>query len=115
MHLRIQTNECDRWFFLELATRPSTSIPLTPVEPEDFIHDICGKILCWHHDTAKDQTAGRFRIYYADFELGQNHNVSPHYILDAHQHTFDYAEVILDSDASPFSRRLHKLLGDIRN
>jgi hypothetical protein len=55
---------------------------------------------------AKEQTAGRFRVYYADFELGQNHNVSAHYILDAHQHTFDYAKAVLDSDGVLFQAAL---------
>jgi hypothetical protein len=95
-----------------LQLEPSRPIPLTPEEPEDFIHEICGRILCWNQNGAKEQTAGRFRVYYADFELGQNHNVSAHYILDAHQHTFDYAKAVLDSDGAPFSRRLYNLLGD---
>ena len=53
-----------------------------------------------------------FRIYYADFELGQNHNVSAREILDTYQHTFDYADAVLDSDETSFSTRLHNLLGN---
>jgi GNAT superfamily N-acetyltransferase len=33
-------------------------------------------------------------------------------ILDTYQHTFDYADAVLNSDESPFSRRLHSLLGN---
>lgn len=33
-------------------------------------------------------------------------------VLDAHQHTLEYAEVILDRQQSPYSLRLSKLLGD---
>ena len=51
------------------------SIPLIFEEPEDFIHEICGKILRRENHSEKDQIAGLFRIYYADFEIGQNHNV----------------------------------------
>ena len=58
-----------------------------------------------------DQIAGRFRIYYADFEVGQNHNVRAREILDTYQHTFDYADAVLDSNETPFSRRIHNLLG----
>ena len=55
-------------------------------------------------------------FYYADFELGQNHNVRAREILDTYQHTFDYADAVLDSDETSFSRRLHNLLGnDIEN
>src|SRR6476659_7564927 len=87
-------------------------IPLTFEEPEDFIHEICGKILRRENQSEKDQIAGLFRIYYADFELGQNHNVSAWEILDTYQNTFDYADVVLDSDETPFSRRLRNLLGN---
>ncbi|HXQ37686.1 MAG TPA: hypothetical protein VN843_27000 [Anaerolineales bacterium] len=45
----------------------------------------------------RDQIAGLFRIYYADFKLGRNHNVSAREILDTYQHTFDYADVVLRS------------------
>ena len=98
--------------FWSLQLDPSRTIPLTPEEPEDFIHEISGRILCGDARTDRDHIAGMFRVYYADFELGQNHNVSAHYILDAHQHTLDYAEAVLDSDGAPFPRRLYNLLGD---
>ena len=52
-----------------------------------------------------------FRVYYADFDLAQNHNVSAFDALDAYQHTFDYGSSI-DVDGAPFSERLYKLLGD---
>jgi len=95
-----------------LQLEPSGLIPLIIEEPEDFIHEICGKILRRVNHSERDQIAGRFRIYYADFELGQNHNVTAREILDTYQHTFDYADVVLDSDETPFSRRLRNLLGD---
>jgi hypothetical protein len=87
-------------------------IALTFEEPEDFIHEICGKILCRENHSEKDQIAGLFRIYHADFEIGQNHNVRAREILDTYQHTFDYADVVLDSDETRFSRRLRNLLGN---
>ena len=43
---------------------------------------------------------------------GQNHNVRAREILDTYQHTFDYADAVLDSDETSFSRRLHNLLGN---
>ena len=95
-----------------LQLESSELIPLTLEEPEDFIHEICGKILRRENHSEKDQIAGLFRIYYADFELGQNHNVSALEILDTYQNTFDYADVVLDSDETPFRRRLHNLLGN---
>jgi GNAT superfamily N-acetyltransferase len=95
-----------------LRLEPSGVIPLTFDEPEDFIHEICGKILRGENHCKRNQIAGLFRIYYADFELGQNHNVRAHEILDTYQHTFDYADAVLDSDGAPFSRRLHNLLGN---
>ena len=87
-------------------------MPLIFEEPEDFMHEICGKILRREYHSEKDQVVGRFRIYYADFEVGQNHNVTAREILDTYQHTFDYADAVLNSDESPFSRRLHSLLGN---
>ena len=95
-----------------LQLEPTGLIPLILEEPEDFIHEICGKILCGKNQSEKDQIAGRFRIYYANFELGQNHNVRAREILDAYQHTFGYADAVLDSDETRFSKRLHNLLGD---
>ena len=95
-----------------LRLEPAGPIPLILEEPEDFIHEICGKILCGENHGRKDQIAGLFRIYYADFELGQNHNVSAREILDTHQHTFDFADAVLDSAETPFSRSLHNLLGN---
>ena len=68
-----------------LQLESSELIPLTFEEPEDFIHEICGKILRRENHSEKDQIAGLFRIYYADFELGQNHNVSAWEILDTYQ------------------------------
>ena len=53
----------------------------------------------------RDQIAGLFRIYYADFKLGWNHNVRAREILDTYQHTYDYADVVLGSDETPFSKR----------
>lgn len=94
-----------------LQLQSSGVIPLTFEEPEDFIHEICGKILRRENDS-EDQIAGLFRIYYADFEIGQNYNVRAREILDTYQHTFDYADVVLDSDETPFSRRLRNLLGN---
>ena len=95
-----------------LQLEPSGPIPLTFEEPEDFIHEICGKILRRQNHSERNHFAGRFRIYYADFELGQNHNVRASEILDTYQHTSDYADAVLDSDETPFSRRLYKLLGN---
>jgi GNAT superfamily N-acetyltransferase len=95
-----------------LQLEPSGLIPLVFEEPDDFIHEICGKILRRENSSDRDQVVGRFRIYYADFEFGQNHNVTAREILDTYQQTFDYADVVLDSDETPFSRRLHNLLGN---
>jgi len=95
-----------------LRLEPTGPMPLIFEEPEDFIHEICGKIWCGENHSGKDQIAGLFRIYYADFELGQNHNVRAREILDTYQHTFDYADAVLDSDETSFSRRLHNLLGN---
>lgn len=95
-----------------LQLEPSGLIPLVFEEPEDFIHEICGKILRRENNSERDQVVGRFRIYYADFDAGQNHNVTAREILDTYQHTFDYADAVLNSDETPFSRRLHNLLGN---
>ena len=91
---------------------PGGPIPLVFEERDDFIHEICGKIFRRENNSDRDQVVGRFRIYYADFEVGQNHNVTAREILDTYQQTFDYADVVLDSDGTPFSRRLHNLLGN---
>src|SRR5690242_18900437 len=72
--------------------------------------EICGKIFRRENNSDRDQVVGRFRIYYADFEVGQNHNVTAREILDTYQQTFDYADVVLNSDGTPFSRRLNNLL-----
>lgn len=93
-----------------LQLEPSGLMPLIFEEPEDFIHEICGKILHCENYSEKDQVVGRFRIYYADFELGCNHNVTAREILDTYQHTFDYADAVLNSDETHFSRRLQNLL-----
>jgi hypothetical protein len=95
-----------------LQLEPGGPIPLVFEEPDDFIHEICGKIFRRENNGDRDQVVGRFRIYYADFEVGQNHNVMAREILDTYQQTFDYADVVLDSDGTPFSRRLHNLLGN---
>ena len=100
----------DSSWSLQLET--SGLIPLVFEEPEDFIHEICGKILRRENQSERDQVVGRFRIYYADFEVGQNYNITAREILDTYQHTFDYADAVLNSDESPFSRRLHSLLGN---
>jgi hypothetical protein len=71
-----------------------------------------GRFLRRENHSEKDQIAGLFRIYYADFVIGQNHNVRAREILDTYQHTFDYADVVLNSDETPFSRRLRNLLGN---
>ena len=86
------------WSLQLEASRP---IPLVFEEPEDFIHEICGKLLRGVNHSERDQIAGRFRIYYADFELGQNHNVTAREILDTYHHTFDYADAVLNSDETP--------------
>ena len=99
-------------FSWSLQLEPSGLIPLVSEEPEDFIHEICGKILRRENHSERDQVVGRFRIYYADFEVGQNHGVTAREILDTYEHTFDYADAVLNSDESPFSRRLHGLLGN---
>ena len=95
-----------------LRLEPPGLIPLPFEEPEDFIHEMCGKILHRENHSERDQVAGRFRIYYADFEVGQNHNVTAREILDTYQHTFDYADAVLDSNETPFSRRIHNLLNN---
>ena len=95
-----------------LQFEPSGVIPLVFEEPEDFIHEMCGKILHRENHSERDQVVGRFRIYYADFEVGRSHNITAREILDTYQHTFDYADAVLNSDETPFSRRLHNLLGN---
>lgn len=50
--------------FWTLRIDPMRPTPLTREEPEDFIHEMSGKILCAGEDD-KDRIAGRFRIYYA--------------------------------------------------
>jgi len=82
------------------------------VEPGDFIHELSGNILCSTEEDQRDRIAGRFRVYYANFELAENHGVTAFEVLDAYQHTFDYAETVLDSDERPFSTRLYKLLAN---
>jgi|GEM_PF-6739308 len=67
-----------------LRLEPPGLIPLPFEEPEDFIYEICGKVLRRENHGEKDQIAGRFRIYYADFELGQVHNVGAREILDTY-------------------------------
>lgn len=99
-------------YFCTLRLEPNGLIPLTPEEPDDFIHEISGKILCGRYDNTRDQIAGLFRVYYVNFELGQNHNMSAFDILDAYQHTFDYADAVLGSNGSLFSERLQNLLED---
>src|SRR5215467_10462048 len=94
-----------------LRVDPTRPIPLTPEEPEDFMYEVCGKILCGPIE-AEDRIAGRFRVYYADFESAENHGVSPFEVLDTHSHTCEYAEAVLDSNEAPSSARLQKLLGD---
>lgn len=59
-------------------------IPLTPEEPEDFMYEVCGKILCGTIEPDKERIAGRFRVYYADFESAENHGVSAFEVLDTH-------------------------------
>jgi hypothetical protein len=95
-----------------LQVDPTRPISLTPEEPEEFMYEVCGRILCGTIEAEKDRIAGRFRVYYADFESAENHGVSPFEVLDTHQHTCEYAEAILDSNEAPFSERLQKLLGD---
>ena len=98
--------------FWTLRIDPTRPIPLTPEEPEDFMYEVCGKILCGSIEDEKDRIAGRFRVYYADFESADNHGVSAFEVLDTHQHTCEYAEAILGSNEAPFSARLQKLLAD---
>ena len=98
--------------FWSLQLEASRSIPLAFEEPEDFIYEICGKVLRRINHSERDEIAGRLRIYYADFELGWNHNVAAREILDTYQDTFNYADAVLNSDETPFSRRLNNLLGN---
>lgn len=97
--------------FWTLRIDPIRPIPLTPEEPEDFMYEVCGKILCGTEEDERGRIAGRFRVYYADFESAENHGVSAFEVLDTHQHTCEYAEAILGSNETPFSARLQKLLG----
>src|SRR5260370_24732047 len=98
--------------FWTLRVDPLRPIPIEPVEPGDFIHELSGNILCSTEEDQRDRIAGRFRVYYANFELAENHGVTAFEVLDAYQHTFDYAETVLDSDERPFSTRLYKLLAN---
>jgi hypothetical protein len=51
----------DSSWSLQLET--SGLIPLVFEEPEDFIHEICGKILRRENQSERDQVVGRLRIY----------------------------------------------------
>jgi hypothetical protein len=73
------------------------------------MHEVSGKILCGTLEDEKDRTAGRFRLYYADFESARNHGYNAFQILDTYQHTYEFARSILCSN-QPFSERLLKLL-----
>jgi hypothetical protein len=73
------------------------------------MHEVCGKILCNTLEDEKDRTAGRFRVYYADFESAGNHGFNAFQILDTYEHTYEYTRSILGSK-QPFSERLLKLL-----
>jgi hypothetical protein len=103
---------------LDSSSRSLPTVPLVPEEPEHFIRETSGRIVCshfdkdcFHFDKDKDQIAGRFRVYYADFELAENHQMSAREVLDAYQHTFEYADVILDRNERPFSpRRSRRIL-----
>ena len=90
------------------STRP---IRLTPEEPQDFMYEVCGKILCGTEEDYKDRIAGRFRVYYADFETAQNHGVSAFEAIDTYHHASEFAEAILGSSEAPFSARLQSCLG----
>ena len=94
-----------------LQVDPTRPIPLTPEEPEDFMYEVCGKILCSTIEADKDRIAGRFRVYYADFESTENHGVSAFEVLDTHSHTCEYADAILDSNETPFSEPIAKAAG----
>jgi hypothetical protein len=72
-----------------LRIDPLRAVPLIPEEPEDFVHEISGKILCADLKDDRDRIAGRFRLYYADFELARNHGTSAVEVLDAYQHTLE--------------------------
>jgi GNAT superfamily N-acetyltransferase len=97
--------------FWTLRIDPTPSIPLIPEEPQDFMYEVCGKILCGT-EAEVDRIAGRFRVYYADFETALNYDVSAFEVLDAYQHTLEYAQAILGSNEGLFSARLQKLLED---
>ena len=45
-------------FSWTLRLEPTGPIPLVFEDPEDFIHEICGKILCDRNHSGKDQIAG---------------------------------------------------------
>ncbi len=98
--------------FWTLRTDPTQPIALIPEEPEDFMYEVSGKILCGSMKGEKDRVAGRFRAYYADFESAENHGVSAFEVLDTYQHTCEYADAILGSSPGTFSPRLYKLLDD---
>lgn len=93
-----------------LQVDPTRPILLPPEEPQDFMHEVSGKILCGTIEDQKDRIAGRFRVYYADFESAGNHGYSAADILDTYQHTYEYARSILGSNQSLFSARLERLL-----
>jgi len=94
-----------------LQVDPTRPIPLTPEEPEDFMYEVCGKILCGTIESDKERIASRFRVYYADFESAENHGVSAFEVLDTHQHTCEYAEAILGSNENTILRAIAKAAG----
>jgi GNAT superfamily N-acetyltransferase len=98
--------------FCTLRIDPFRRVQLIPEEPEDFVHEISGRVLCADLEASKDRIAGRFRLYYVDFELAQNHGMSAVEVLDANQHTLEFASAILDRNQAPFSSQLQGLLGD---
>jgi GNAT superfamily N-acetyltransferase len=93
-----------------LRIDPLRPVSLIPDDLHDFLYEVCGEIVYYSDGDQDLLTAGRFRIYYVNFQLAEQFRVNPFEILDLYQQTNDYAHVILDSNKAPFSTRLEELL-----
>jgi hypothetical protein len=47
-----------------LRIDPLRAVPLIPEEPEDFVHEISGKILCADLKDDRDRIAGRDQTFF---------------------------------------------------
>jgi hypothetical protein len=95
---------------LSLRVGSNGLIPIPAEEPSHFIYEIAGDVVA-STMFEENRLAGRFRIYYANFEDALNRDVSPRDVLDTYAHTFEFADAVLDEDGMPFSHPMERLLG----